>query len=102
MTKDELYQEFENNLDRIFGFSIERFKEFTRDDGEMDREFDEYWSSGGEQSLRHVMGIRIICLDYIFMSEELGRDGTFEEFCDRVEELDIGLKRKDLVPFDQN
>ena len=102
MTKDELYQEFENNLDRTFGFSIERFKECIRDNGDMDREFDEYWSSGGEQSLRHIMGIRIVCLDYIFMSEGLGRDGTFEEFCDRVEELDIGLKREDLVPFDHN
>ena len=102
MTKCELYQEFERNLDRIFGFSVQRFKEFINDDGEMDREFNEYWASGGEQSLRHMMGIRIACLDYIFMCEELGRDGTFEEFCDRVEELDIGLKREDLVPFDYN
>ncbi len=45
------------------------------------------------------MGIKIACLDYVFMSKELGRNGTFEEFCDRVEELDIGLKRADLVPF---
>lgn len=102
MTKDELYQEFEQNLDRIFGFTIQRFKEFIHDEGEMDQEFDEYWSSGGEQSLRHMMGIRIACLDYIFMSEELGRDGTFEEFCDRVEELEVGLNREDLVPFEPN
>ena len=102
MNKEELYKEFEDNLDRIFGFSSERFKEYTRDDGEMDREFDEHFSSGGEMQLRHVMGIRIVCLDYIFMSEELGRDATFEEFCDRVEELDVGLTRDDLVPFAHN
>ena len=102
MTKDELYREFENNINRIFDFSIQRFRELQPDDGKMDREFDEYWSSGGEQSLRHAMGIRIVCLDYFFMRDELGRDGTFEEFCDRVEELDVGLKREDLVPFDYN
>ena len=99
ITKDELFKEFERNLDRIFGFSIERFKQCTRDDGKMDRHFDEEWSLSGPRGLRHLMGIQIACLDYVFMSKELGRNGTFEEFCDRVEELDIGLKRADLVPF---
>lgn len=102
MTKKEIYEEFEGNLRRIFGFSIDRFKEYTRDEGEIDKQFEEDWLSGGKKQLRHAMGIRIACLDYILMNEELGREGTFEEFCDRVEELDIGLTRDDLVPFKHN
>ena len=35
------------------------------------------------------------------MIDRLGRNPTFNEWCNRVEELDIGMTKQDLVPVEE-
>ena len=42
----------------------------------------------------------IACLEYIFMYRKMGRLPTYDEWADHILSLDIGMKREDLVPFD--
>ena len=40
----------------------------------------------------------VINLSYIFLSQELGRNATFEEWVSTVESFDVGIGRMDMDP----
>ena len=46
------------------------------------------------------MNNEIACLEYVFMFRKMGRLPTYDEWADHILSLDIGMKREELVPFD--
>lgn len=97
--KEKLIEEFESNLNRIFGCDIARFKEATRDKGELDTDIDELWVAEGAQSVRKMLGQRIVFLHSIFTERDLGRRLTFDEFVSNSVSLDVGLDEYDLEGY---
>ena len=93
--KEKLIEEFEANLNRIFGCDIARFKEVTRDKGELDTDIDELWEAEGAQSVRKMLGQRIVFLHSIFTERDMGRRLTFDEFVSNSISLDVGLEEFD-------
>ena len=97
--KEKLIEEFEANLNRIFGCDIARFKEVTRDKGELDTDIDELWEAEGAQSVRKMLGQRIVFLHSIFTERDMGRRLTFDEFVSNSISLDVGLEEVDLEGY---
>ena len=100
-----LFQEFEANLDNVFGFSYSDLKT-TLDRADtpelkgysVDQELRDAFEEGGTPQLRWMMKNIVINLSYIFLSEELGRNATFEEWVSTVESFDVGIGRMDMDP----
>ena len=42
----------------------------------------------------------IVCLEYVFMSKDMDRMPTYDEWADHILSLDIGMTNDDLIPFD--
>lgn len=97
--REKLIEEFEANLYRIFGCDIARFKEVTRDKGELDTDIDELWEAEGAQSVRKMLGQRIVFLHSIFTERDMGRRLTFDEFVSNSISLDVGLEEFDLEGY---
>ena len=100
-----LFQEFEANLDTVFGFSyadlkttLDRAGTPERKGYSVDEELKVAFEEGGTPQLRWMMKNIVINLSYIFLSEELGRNATFEEWVSTVESFDVGIGRMDMDP----
>ena len=100
-----LFQEFEANLDTVFGFSYSDLKTTLDRKGtperkgySVDEELKVAFEEGGTPQLRWMMKNIVINLSYIFLSEELGRNATFEEWVSTVESFDVGIGRMDMDP----
>ena len=62
-----LYQEFEENLYRLFGFTLDEFRKFEADQGDdIDEEFASIFERMGPKHLRDAMNWKIIALAAIF------------------------------------
>ena len=106
---ETIYHDFEQKLYKVFGFGIEDLKKVVnRPDTpeqkghDLDQELREAFEAGGAPQLRWEMNNVIACLEYIFMSRKMGRLPTYDEWADHILSLDIGMKREELVPFDNN
>ena len=100
-----LFQEFEANLDTVFGFSyadlkttLDRADTPERKGYSVDEELKVAFEEGGTPQLRWMMKNIVINLSYIFLSQELGRNATFEEWVSTVESFDVGIGRMDMDP----
>ena len=100
-----LFQEFEANLDTVFGFSyadlkttLDRAGTPERKGYSVDEELKVAFEEGGTPQLRWMMKNIVINLSYIFLSQELGRNATFEEWVSTVESFDVGIGRMDMDP----
>ena len=100
-----LFQEFEANLDTVFGFSysdlkttLDRAGTPERKGYSVDEELKVAFEEGGTPQLRWMMKNIVINLSYIFLSQELGRHATFEEWVSTVESFDVGIGRMDMDP----
>ena len=103
---NNLYHEFEQKLLRVFGFGIDSLKEVldspptdTHPGHCLDTILKNAFDEGGAPQLRWQMNNVIACLEFVYMIERLDREPTYDEWADRVKELDIGMTRDDLVPF---
>ena len=106
---DNLYHEFEQKLFKVFGFSIEDLKKVLdrpdtpeREGHDLDAKLQAAFDEGGAPQLRWEMNIIIVCLERVYMIDRLGREPTHDEWGERVEELNIGMTRDDLVPSDED
>lgn len=100
-----LFQEFEASLDTVFGFSysdlkttLDRADTPERKGFSVDEELKVAFEEGGTPQLRWMMKNIVINLSYIFLSQELGRNATFEEWVSTVESFDVGIGRMDMDP----
>ena len=105
---DRLYQDFEQKLFKVFGFGFEDLKKVLdrADSNErsghcLETDFKEAFVNGGAPQLRWEMNNAIVCLEYVYMSERLGRDATYDEWVEHILSLNIGMTRDDLVPFEE-
>lgn len=104
-----LFREFETNLDTVFGFSYSDLKTTLdrpdtpeREGYSVDQELNVAFEEGGAPKLRWMMKNIVLNLSYIFLSDELGRSATFEEWVSTVESFDIGIVRADMDPLHLN
>ena len=97
--KLKLLEEFEANLNRVFGCDIQRFKEATRDEGQLDADIDELWANEGPQAVRKMLSKHIVLIHSIFTESDLGRRLTFDEFISNSLNLNVGLDKHDLETF---
>lgn len=97
--KLKLLEEFEANLNRVFGCDIQRFKEATRDEGQLDADIDELWANEGPQAVRKMLSKHIVLIHSIFTESDLGRRLTFDEFISNSLNLNVGLDEHDLETF---
>ena len=75
-----LYQEFEENLYRLFGFSLKEFRKFEADQGEdIDEEFASIFEKLGPLRLREAMNWKIIALATIYEERKTGRRMTLDK-----------------------
>ena len=75
-----LYQEFEENLYRLFGITLDEFREFEADQGDdIDEEFASIFEKLGPVRLREAMNWKIIALATIFEERKTGKRMTLDE-----------------------
>lgn len=106
---NNLYHEFEQKLFRVFGFGIEDLKKvLDRPDTDerrghcLETNFKEAFDEGGAPQLRWEMNNTIVCLEYIYMSQRLEREATYDEWVQHILSLNIGMTKDDLVPFENS
>lgn len=104
---ENIYHDFEQKLFKVFGYSIEDLKTVLdrpdtpeQEGHNLDQELKLAFEHGGVVRLRREMNNIIACLEAVYMMQKLGRRPTFDEWADRVEELDFGMKRSDLNRFE--
>ena len=100
-----VFEEFEANLDTVFGFNYADLKttldrpDTPEQEGySVDEELKVAFEEGGAPKLRWMMKNIILNLSYIFLSNELGRNAMFEEWVSTVESFDVGIGRMDMDP----
>ena len=100
-----LFREFEKKLNVVFGFSyadlkttLDRTDTPERKGYSVDEELKVAFEEGGTPKLRWMMKNIVINLSYIFLSQELGRNATFEEWVSTVESFEVGIGRMDMDP----
>ena len=75
-----LYQEFEENLYRLFGITLDEFRKFEADQGEdIDEEFASIFEKLGPLRLREAMNWKIIALATIYEERKTGRRMTLDK-----------------------
>ena len=75
-----LYQEFEENLYRLFGFTLDEFRKFEADQGnDINEEFAAVFEKLGHLHLREAMNWKIISLATIFEERKTGKRMTLDE-----------------------
>ena len=93
--EDKLYQEFEQNLQRILGLSMDDFLVVIRQSlKDLHVKFDEILNNDGPKALRSEMNWQIIALSVIYKERDVGRTLTKEEFYEHAQSL--GLDRPSL------
>ena len=104
---ETIYDDFEQKLYKVFGFGIEDLKKVInkpntpeREGRDLEQDFQRAFEAGGAPQLRWEMNNVIVCLEYVFMSKDMDRMPTYDEWADHILSLDIGMKREELVPFD--
>ena len=56
---------------------------------------------GGAPQLRWQMNNEIACLEYLRMSDRMGRKANYDEWADHILSLNIGMTKEELIPFDE-
>ena len=75
-----LYQEFEENLYRLFGLTFDEFRQFEADQGDdVDEEFAAVFEKLGPLHLREAMNWKIIALATIYEERKTGKRMTLDE-----------------------
>ena len=75
-----LYQEFEENLYRLFGLTLDEFRKFEADQGDdIDEEFASIFEKLGSLRLREAMNWKIIALATIYEERKTGKRMNLEE-----------------------
>ena len=75
-----LYQEFEENLYRLFGITLDEFRKFEADQGDdIDEEFASIFEKLGPLRLREAMNWKIIALATIHEERKTGKRMTLDE-----------------------
>lgn len=75
-----LYQEFEENLYRLFGLTLDEIREFEADQGDdVDEEFASIFEKLGPLHLREAMNWKIISLATIYEERKTGKRMTLDE-----------------------
>ena len=75
-----LYQEFEQNIYRLFGLTLDEFRKFEADQGDdIDEEFAVVLEKLGPLRLREAMNWKIIALATIFEERKTGKRMTLDE-----------------------
>ena len=75
-----LYQEFEENLYRLFGFTLDEFRKFEADQGDdIDGEFASIFEKLGPLRLREAMNWKIIALATVYEERKTGKRMTLDE-----------------------
>ena len=75
-----LYQEFEENLYRLFGLTLDEFRKFEADQGDdVDEEFAAVFEKLGPLRLREAMNWKIIALATIHEARKTGKRMTLDE-----------------------
>ncbi len=75
-----LYQEFEENLYRLFGLTLDEFRKFEADQGDdIDEEFNSVFEKLGPLHLREAMNWKIIALATIQEERKTGKRMTLDE-----------------------
>ena len=75
-----LYQEFEENLYRLFSLTLDEFRKFETDQGDdIDAEFASVFEKLGPLHLREAMNWKIIALATIFEERKTGKRMTLDE-----------------------
>ena len=75
-----LYQEFEENLYRLFGFTLDEFRKFEANQGDdIEEEFAAVFEKLGPLHLREVMNWKIIALATIYEERKTGKRMTLGE-----------------------
>lgn len=104
-----VFEEFEAKLDTVFGFNyadlkitLDRPHTPEQEGYSVDEELRVAFEEGGSPKLRWMMKNIILNLSYIFLSDELGRSASFEEWVSTVESFDIGIGRADMDPLHLN
>ena len=68
----------------------------------LEANFNEAFESGGAPQLRWEMNNTIVCLEYVYTSERLDRDATYDEWVEHILSLNIGMTREELIPYDED
>ena len=90
-----LYQEFEENLYRLFGLTLDEFRKFEADQGDdIDEEFASIFEKLGPIHLREAMNWKIIALATIYEERKTGKRMTLDEIGAFV--WTLGLQIDDL------
>ena len=88
--EDKLYQEFEQNLQRILGLSMSDFLVVIRQSSkDLHVKFDEILNNDGPKALRSEMNWQIIALSVIYKERDVGRTLTEEEFHEHAQSLGL-------------
>ena len=102
---EKIYADFEANILEAFGTNLTELKSILDRPNNhkhgcysLETELAEAFNEGGAPQLRWRMNSIILNLEYIFLSRELGRNATFDEWATSVESLKIGLGRQDMDP----
>ena len=75
-----LYQEFEENLYRLFGLTLDELRKFEADQGDdVDEEFAAVFEKLGPLRLRETMNWKIIALATIYEERKTGKRMTLDE-----------------------
>jgi len=92
-----LYQEFEGNLYRLFGFTLEDFRKFEADQGDdIDEEFASIFERMGPKHLRDAMNWKIIALAAIFEERKTGKRMTIDEIASFAWTLGLRLDEENI------
>ena len=104
---ETIYDDFEQKLYKVFGFGIEDLKKVInkpstpeREGRDLEQDFQRAFEAGGAPQLRWEMNNVIVCLEYVFMSKDMDKLPTYDEWVDHILSLEIGVRREELVPFD--
>ena len=75
-----LYKEFEENLYRLFGLTLDEFRKFEADQGDdIDEEFAAVFEKLGPRRLREAMNWKIIALATVYEERKTGKRMTLDE-----------------------
>ena len=98
---DSIYEEYEQKLFKAYGFGLDGLRVVldrpptaSRAGNSIQANFDKALLDDGAVGLRREMYATICSLEFAYLSDGLGREATFNEWIERLEELDIGLNKK--------
>ena len=91
--KEKIFQEFEANLSRTLGMTIEEYSEIFHRRGEDALwEFETALREEGPEAARFMMNWSIVNLSVIYHEREMGRKMTSDEIKEHAINLDLGLE----------